>query len=79
MPDKRTHRGKHPADDRLFAEDRLDSLRTATAEYSWLLTRGYAHESALKLVGDRHDLTARQRVAVMRSACSDQALEDRDA
>ena len=77
MPDKRTHRGKHPADDRLFAEDRLDSLRTATAEYSWLLTRGYAHESALKLVGDRHDLTARQRVAVMRSACSDQALQHR--
>ena len=77
MPDKRTHRGKHPADDRLFADDQLGALRTAVAEYSWLLTRGYAQESALKLVGDRHDLTARQRVAVMRSACSDQALQRR--
>ncbi len=77
MPDRRTHRGKHPTDDRLFGDDRLGGLRTAVAEYSWLLTRGYARESGLKLVGDRHDLTARQRMAVMRSACSDQALERR--
>jgi hypothetical protein len=33
--------------------------------------------SSLKLVGDRHDLTARQRLAVSRSACSDQALSVR--
>jgi hypothetical protein len=77
MPDRRTHRGKHPQDSRLFAADRLSALRTAVAEYSWLLTRGYATESALKLVGDRHNLTARQRTAVMRSACSDQALQHR--
>jgi len=77
MPDKRTHRGKHPTDERLFAVGRLDALRTAVAEYSWLLTHGYAHDSALKLVGDRHDLTARQRTAVMRSSCSDQALHRR--
>jgi hypothetical protein len=77
MPDKRTHRGKHPADERLFADDQLEALRTAVAEYSWLLTRRYATDSALKLVGDRHSLTARQRTAVMRSACSDQALQYR--
>ncbi len=72
MPDKRKHRGAHPDDNRLFAEDQLPSLRTAVAEYSWLLTRGYAEESALKLVGDRYDLTARQRMAVWRSSCSDE-------
>jgi len=77
MPDKRRHRGKHPEDDRLFAKARLQVLRTAVAEYSWLLTHEYAEVSALKLVGDRHSLTARQRVAVMRSACSDQALTRR--
>jgi hypothetical protein len=33
----------------------------------------------LKLVGDRHDLTARQRTAVVRSACSDADLERRQS
>ena len=44
------------------------------ADFSWLLTRGYAEKGALKLVGDRFSLTERQRLAVMRSACSDQHL-----
>ncbi len=74
MPDKRKHRGKHPEDDRLFASGAYATLRTAVDEFSWLLTHGYATDSALKLVGDRHDLTVRQRMAVRRSACSDQAL-----
>lgn len=74
MPDKRTHRGKHPQDDRLFESGQHATLRTAVSEFSWLLTRGYATDSALKLVGDRHGLTVRQRMAVRRSACSDQAL-----
>ena len=39
----------------------------------WLLSRGYATVSALKLVGDRLSLTERQRQAVRRSACSDAA------
>jgi hypothetical protein len=47
-------------------------LRRATRELSWLLTRDYAIPSALKLVGDRYQLTSRQRQAVSRSACSDQ-------
>jgi len=38
------------------------------------MSRGYADKSSLKLVGDRFDLTERQRLAVMRSACGDQAL-----
>ncbi len=77
MPDKRKHRGKHPADARLFAESQCETLRTAVADYSWLLTREYATPSALKLVGDRYDLTARQRMAVRRSGCSDSALDRR--
>ena len=69
MPDRRRHRGKHPEDARLFAESHHASLRMAVSEYSWLLTREYAEESALKLIGDHHGLTVRRRQPVMRSAC----------
>ena len=79
MPDRRRHRGKHPGDDRLFFRDRHDSLRAGVCELSWLLTRGFAIGSALKLVGDRHDLTVRQRLAVRRSACSDESFARRAA
>jgi hypothetical protein len=72
MPDLRKHRGPHPEDGRLFADARLAALRTATTDLCWLLTRGYAHRAALKLVGDRHGLNRRQRLAVWRCACSDQ-------
>jgi len=74
MPDKRTHRGAHPADGRLFATAVIDDLRKAVADFSLLLSKGYAQKSALKLVGDRFSLTGRQRLAVMRSACSDEQL-----
>ena len=77
MPDKRTHRGPHPADEKLFDAKAIISLRLAVADYSLLLTKGYAQKSALKLVGDRFSLTQRQRLAVMRSACSDQQLASR--
>lgn len=70
-PDHRQHRGAHPADRELFAVDRLPALRTATAELSWLLSRGYSAKSARALVGDRHSLNERQRLAVARAACSD--------
>ncbi len=50
----------------------LPRLREAVADFSLLLTKGYAAPSALKLVGDRFSLTQRQRLAMMRSSCSDQ-------
>jgi hypothetical protein len=75
MPDKREHRGPHPDDVKLFAADKIADLRTALADYSLLLTKGYADTSALKLVGDRFALTQRQRVAVMRSSCRDEQLK----
>ncbi len=77
MPDKREHRGPHPADAELFAPEALPCLREALADFSLLLTKGYADKSALKLVGDRFGLTQRQRLAVMRCACSDQHLQSR--
>jgi hypothetical protein len=77
LPDTRSHRGPAPKDDRLFGPAAIDRLRSAIADYSLLLTKGYAEKSALKLVGDRFELTQRQRLAVMRSACADRQLTSR--
>lgn len=79
MPDSRTHRGPHPRDRELFESRHVPALRAATEDLSWLLSRGYNPVSALKLCGDRYALTARQREAVSRAACSDAARERRVA
>ena len=79
MPEKRQHRGPHPEDGRLFAAEAWESLQGATADMSWLLSRGYADKSTLKIVGDHYQLHKRQRMAVMRSACADDALAFRRA
>jgi hypothetical protein len=77
MPDQRSHRGPHPADETLFDAKAIGNLRLALADVSLLLTKGYAAKSALKLVGDRFTLKERQRLAIMRSACSDQQRASR--
>jgi hypothetical protein len=77
MPDKRAHRGQHPSDATLFAGDRVPDIRFAVADYSLLLSKGYAEKSSLKLVGDRFTLTERQRLAVMRSSCSEEQRASR--
>ena len=77
MTDKRKHRGPAPQDGKIFAANNLVILRKAVCDMSMLLTRGYAEKSTLKLVGDRYSLTARQRLAVRRSVCSDQQLRSR--
>ena len=76
-PDRRRHRGAHPEDARLFAPERIGALRTAVSELSWLLGRGYQSKSSLKLVGDRHNLRERQRLAVARAACSEESRAGR--
>lgn len=77
MPDQRHHRGRHPADAEQFGAGQLPALRAAVSELSWLLTRGYGETAAIALVGDHHNLTARQRMAVLRCACPDAALHRR--
>ncbi|MFP4501406.1 MAG: DUF434 domain-containing protein [Candidatus Hydrogenedentota bacterium] len=77
MPGKQRHRGSHPADADLFHPRRWPKLRAAVHDLSWLFTRGYSRTSALKLTGDRYQLTKRQRMAVNRCACADQALRVR--
>lgn len=79
LPDKRKHRGPHPEDERLFAESNWPTLRQAVQDFCWLLNRDYADKSALKLVGDHFALTQRQRMALMRCCCSDEARRQRRA
>jgi len=75
----RRHRGPAPKDRELFAAEQLPALWAAAEELSWLLSRGYPEAASLKLVGDRHALTARQRKAVERAACTDAERADRGA
>jgi hypothetical protein len=77
LPDTRSHRGPDPRDDPAFDASTWPALRGAVADLSWLLGRGYAPASSLKLVGDHRSLTSRQRLAVLRGACSDAARDRR--
>ncbi len=77
MPDQRKHRGPHPQDQQLFAVTTEPSLRDATRDLAWLLTRHYVSTSALKLVGDRYSLNSRQRLAIARCACGDHEVTQR--
>jgi hypothetical protein len=77
MPDRRAHRGPHPEDATLFNAQTLPLLQNAVADASWLLSRGYADKSTLKIVGDRYNLNVRQRLGVMRASCSDASREHR--
>jgi len=79
MPDARKHRGPGPGDREWFGVEARSGLAEGVADLSWLLSRGYAEASSLKLVGDRRRLVERQRVAVRRSSCSDEALAGRRA
>lgn len=79
MPDTRHHRGAHPEDAKLFARGQWPALQGAGIDLGWLLDRGYAPRSSLALVGDRHGLTDRQRLAVARCSCSHEQAEQRAA
>lgn len=57
----------------------MPGLCQAGQDLHWLLNRGYALRSAVELVGNRYALAARQRVAVARCVCADEARRRRRA
>ncbi len=64
----RKHRGLAP-EDRIFEDPvHLMKLREAVADLSWLLRRGYSQKSATELVGNRYQLTQRERHALIHAA-----------
>jgi hypothetical protein len=79
VPDSRTNRGAHPRDAECFRPEALPALRQACSDLCWLLTRGYPKSAALKLVGDRWGLRARQRTALQRCAAGDREVAGRSS
>ncbi|MEL7534158.1 MAG: DUF434 domain-containing protein [Bacteroidota bacterium] len=77
MPSKQKHRGQHQEDPTLFSPQMLPKLNQAVSDLAFLLSRNYPENASLKLVGDHHRLTQRQRKALMRASCSNQAREHR--
>lgn len=77
MTHRQAHRGPAPQDARLFGPRRIPDLRAAAHDLCWLLDREYAARSALELVGNRYSLTARQRMALSRFACSAEEARNR--
>ncbi|MEL6731105.1 MAG: DUF434 domain-containing protein [Bacteroidota bacterium] len=71
------NRGKQPNDDTLFAPKWHPVLTDAADDLCFLLTRGYAENSALTIVGNRYRLNKRQRNALSRISTSDQRITAR--
>ena len=63
----------------MFSGENIPLLQQGSADYSLLLTKNYPQKASLKLVGDKFALTDRQRLAIMRSCCSNQDREFRIA
>lgn len=74
MPHKQKHRGARNQDSLIFNDEWVPTLKEAVYDYSFLLTRGYSEDAIFKIVGDRYQLSQRQRMGVMRCSCSDQSL-----
>jgi hypothetical protein len=64
----RKHRGPAPEDALFFDQERVKVLRQGVADLSWLLERHYSPKAALELVGNRYQLTGRERLAVVHAA-----------
>lgn len=71
------NRGKQPSDDTLFAAKWQPILTQAVDDLCYLLTRGYAENTALAIVGNRYRLNKRQRHAVSRVSSNDQSILQR--
>ena len=67
-------RGFEPDDDRVFSSESIVILQTVQKELRFLLDRGYPMKSAMTFIGNHHQLTSRQSLAVMRSTATTENL-----
>ena len=74
-----TPRGCDPDDPRRFDDDGVRRLTTAASELAWLLERSYPLVPSLALVGDRHGLDARARLALQRGVAAPSVCSARGA
>jgi hypothetical protein len=73
MPDSRKHRGKHPSDEKEFSSENLIRIQHAFSDVSYLLDRGYPVNASIEIAGNRYKLSKRQRMAILRCACTSEA------
>lgn len=73
------NRGKQPNDDLSFAPKWYPIFTEAINDLCYLLSRGYADNSALQIVGNRYKLNKRQRNAMLRVSSSKQQINTRQA
>ena len=66
------NRGKQSNDDKSFSSKWHPIFKKAVDDLCYLLSRGYADNSSLQIVGNRYKLNKRQRNAVIRMSCSRQ-------
>ena len=71
------NRGKHPNDDKYFCKKWLPIFTEAVDDHSYLLSRGYAANSALQIVGNRYKLNKRQRQAIPRISAPAESIISR--
>jgi len=71
------NRGKHSNDDKWFAPQWHPIFKEAVNDFCYFLSRGYAENSVLQIVGNRYKLNKRQRNAIFRISSSDQEIKAR--
>ena len=74
---EQARRGFLPGDTAEFSRESLRLLRRAQGDVACLLNRGYEIGRCVTFVGDRYQLSARQRMALLRSTTADAALRNR--
>lgn len=70
MSPKTTKRGYDAEDQRFFTGENLKKLYIAHDDIKFLVDRGYKLSHSTDFVGDRFQLSARQRIALKRAICS---------
>lgn len=71
------NRGKQSNDDKWFAPKWHPIFAEAVNDFCYFLSRGYAENSVLQIVGNRYKLNQRQRNAILRISSSDQEIKAR--
>ena len=72
------NRGKQSNDDKYFSPKWHPIFTEAINDLCFLLTRGYAENSALQIVGNRYKLNKRQRNAILRISVGEEEIAIRN-
>jgi len=71
------NRGKQPNDDKYFSNKWQLVFKEAADDFCFLLSRGYASNSSLQIIGNRYKLNKRQRKAIQRICSSEKEIKTR--